>query len=41
MIRGGFEAPMWAVGRSRLPPDKGEEKLSCGGEGKLSRVCFE
>ena len=40
VLIGGLETPMWAAGRSRLPTEKGEEKLSCGGEGKLSRVCL-
>lgn len=40
VVRGGLEAPMWVVGTSSLPTEKGEEKLSCGGEGKLSRVCL-
>ena len=40
VVKGGFEAPRWVGGRSRLPTEKGEEILSYGGEGKLSRVCL-
>lgn len=38
VFRGGPEAPMWG---SKLPTvEKGGQKLSCGGEGKLCRVCL-
>ena len=40
VLIGGLETPMWAAGRSRLPTEKGEEKRSGGGAGKLSRVCL-